>query len=78
MKMLCSGSDLDRLEQTRKRLLSAGISCELRRDIPGTDIQDVPSYPELWIKAEADFSHAVSILSHVCRPSPLGPRAFAP
>jgi len=65
MRLLCSGSDLEKLEKTRKELVRAGVSCELRRDIPVGDSLDIPSYPELWIKAEDDFPCAVSVFSRL-------------
>ncbi len=63
MRLLCSGSDLEKMERTRKELARMGIACELRRDIPVGNRADIPSYPELWIKTEEDFTKAVTVFS---------------
>jgi hypothetical protein len=65
MRLLCSGSDFDKLERTRTELVRKGIACELRRDIPTGHKSDIPTYPELWIKAERDFPQAVSVFSQL-------------
>ena len=65
MKFLCGGSDLEKLELARKKLVHMGIACELHRDATGTDSTAVPSYPELWIKREEDFRAAVRIFSRL-------------
>ena len=65
MRLLCSGSDLEKLERTRLELVNAGIACELRRDIATNDKLELPSYPEIWIKLEKDFSRAVYVFSRL-------------
>ena len=65
MRLLCSGSDLEKLERTRMELVNAGIACELRRDIATSDKVQFPSYPEIWIKMETDFSRAVYVFSRL-------------
>ena len=61
MKLLCGGSDLERLELARKKLIKMGIACELHRDVAAPDSSSIPSYPELWIKREEDFGAATRI-----------------
>ena len=61
MKLLCSGSDLERLELARKKQVRMGIACELHRDAAAKDPSSIPSYPELWIKREEDFGAATRI-----------------
>lgn len=70
MRLLCSGSDLEKLEKTRKELLGVGISCELRRDIPVGNRTDIPTYPEIWIKSEADFASAVRVFARLASVHP--------
>jgi hypothetical protein len=65
MRLLCSGSDVEKLERTRRELVSAGIACELRRDIATNEKLELPSYPETWIKMEKDFSRAVHVFSRL-------------
>ena len=65
MRLLCSGSDLEKLERARMELAKAGIACELRRDIATDDKLEFPSYPEIWIKMEKDFSRAVHVFSRL-------------
>ena len=65
MRLLCSGSDLDKMERTRKELVNAGIACELRRDIATSEKEELPSYPEIWVKMEKDFSRAVHVFSRL-------------
>ena len=65
MRLLCSGSDLNKLERTRKELVNVGISCELRRDIPVGNRSDLPTYPEIWIKSEDDFPVAVLVFARL-------------
>lgn len=67
MKMLCSGSDLAKLELLKKRLIGIGVACELRQDfenVTGTDAHfEVPSYPELWVQQDEDLPLASIILT---------------
>lgn len=65
MRLLCCGSDLDKLELARKKLVRLGIACELHRDAVARDHPEIPSYPELWIKREEDFLAAVRIFSRL-------------
>ena len=65
MKLLCCGSDLEKLELARKKLVRMGIACELHRDATGNDGLEIPSYPELWIKREEDFGAAVRIFARL-------------
>ncbi len=65
MRLLCCGSDMDKLEMARKKLVRLGIACELHRDTPQKDHPEIPSYPELWIKREEDFGAAARILSRL-------------
>jgi hypothetical protein len=65
MKLLCCGSDLEKLELARKKLVRMGIACELHRDAAARDDSEIPSYPELWIKRENDFGAAVRIFSRL-------------
>ena len=65
MRLLCCGSDLERLEQARKKLVRMGIACELHRDASEKDGSGIPSYPELWVKREEDFGAAVGIFSRL-------------
>src|SRR5579859_5394220 len=66
MKLLCGGSDLDRLELARKKLVKMGIACELHRDAASPDSSSIPTYPELWIKREEDFGAATRIFCRLC------------
>ena len=65
MRLLCSGSDVEKLERTRTELVNAGIACELRRDIATNEKVELPSYPEIWIKMERDFPRAVHVFSRL-------------
>ena len=65
MKLLCCGSDLEKLELARKKLVRLGIACELHRDVASVDVGEIPTYPELWIKREEDFGAAVRIFSRL-------------
>lgn len=65
MRLLCSGSDIEKLERTRSELLRLGISCELRRETPVNSHPEIPIYPELWIRAEQDFLRAVHVFSRL-------------
>jgi len=65
MKLLCGGSDLEKLELARKKLVRMGIACELHRDATASDSSAIPSYPELWVKREQDFGAAVRILARL-------------
>ena len=65
MKFLCCGSDSEKLELARKKLVRLGIACELHRDANGRDGSGIPCYPELWIKREEDFGAAVRIFSRL-------------
>jgi hypothetical protein len=65
MKLLCCGSDLEKLELARKKLIRLGIACELHRDAGLVNDSEIPSYPELWIKREEDFGAAVRIFSRL-------------
>ena len=65
MKFLCCGSDVDKLELARKKLVRMGIACEIHREAAGGDNVLIPSYPELWIKREQDFGAAVRIFSRL-------------
>ena len=64
MRLLCCGSDVERLELARKKLVRMGIACELHR-AAGKDGSEIPSYPELWVKREQDFGAAVGIFSRL-------------
>jgi hypothetical protein len=67
MKMLCSGSDLTKLERVRKRLIRAGVTCELRQDYSNPDApgmnSELPCYPELWLQRDEDYPIASTILT---------------
>lgn len=65
MKLLCCGSDVEKLELARKKLVRLGIACELHRDFAGVKEGEIPSYPELWVKREEDFGAAVRIFSRL-------------
>lgn len=67
MKMLCSGSDLRRLEKARNDLRRAGLACELREDFAASGPSELglglPCYPELWLHRDEDYSTAVTLLA---------------
>jgi hypothetical protein len=65
MRLLCCGSDTEKLEIARKKLVRLGIACELHRDAAVSDGSEIPTYPELWIKREEDFGAAVRIFSRL-------------
>ena len=65
MKLLCCGSDVDKMELARRKLVRMGIACEIHREAAGRDDSQIPSYPELWIKREQDFGAAVRIFSRL-------------
>jgi len=65
MMLLCSGSDMEKLEGTKKELLRLGIACELRAEALVDCHPEIPNYPELWIRAEQDFSRAVHVFSRL-------------
>ena len=65
MKLLCCGSDVEKMELARKKLVRLGIACEIYREPPRVKDGEIPSYPELWIKREEDFGAAVRIFSRL-------------
>jgi hypothetical protein len=69
MKMLFSSSTSLEAEVVRRKLLDAGIACEVRVDAGAEDMFPVPVYPELWIKNDDDFQTALKLCMR------LGPRS---
>ncbi len=63
MKMLFCASDRTRLENVSRRLLSAGVPCEIRQE-SGQDSSGVPFYPELWVRSGAEFKFALLVSMH--------------
>ena len=62
MKLLLGGSDLGKLERVRTRLLDMGVACDIVYDVDGDEQEELPSYPELWVRQDEDFDTAVSAL----------------
>jgi len=58
MKLLFSSSDASKVVNMRKKLVAAGIPCEVRGGAPPADF-----YPELWVEAGEDFRLAVVIFA---------------
>lgn len=65
MRLLCCGSDLEKMQLARNKLVRMGIACELHRDFATLNEGEIPYYPELWIKREEDFGAAVRIFSRL-------------
>jgi hypothetical protein len=61
MKMLFSSSTSLEVEVVRRKLLQAGIPCEIRSDAGEEDTFPIPSYPELWVKNPDDFHAALRL-----------------
>jgi hypothetical protein len=61
MKMLFSSSTSIEVEVVRRRLLGAGIACEVRNDAGAESPFPIPFYPELWIENDKDFQHALTL-----------------
>jgi len=56
MKLLFSSSDASKVVNMRKKLVAAGIPCEVRGGAPPADF-----YPELWVEAGEDFRQGKAI-----------------
>ena len=63
MKLLLSGSDREKLERLRKRLIGMGVACDLVHDCAGGQGPEVPTYPELWVRKDEDFETATLMLT---------------
>ena len=61
MKMLFSSRDRSQVEQVRQRLVSSGVSCEVRSVSADPSCQPQPAYLELWTRRSFDY-HTASIL----------------
>ncbi len=62
MKMLFSTTDRSEIRQVKKKLFAAGIQCKVRRNPVAQGVFGIPSFPELWIRDEADILRALRLL----------------
>ncbi len=58
MRLLLSGSDLEKLERVRVKLLSIGVACDIVQDTDENGAPGLPTYPELWVRRDSDFETA--------------------
>jgi hypothetical protein len=64
MRVLFSFPDRQRVVLVAGKLLAARIPCEVRGMPPEGQAANFPSYPEVWIRNDADY-HAASLV--LCR-----------
>jgi hypothetical protein len=62
MKLLLGGSDLGKLERVRTRLLGMGVACDIVYQLDEDAHEELPSYPELWVRQDEDFDTAMLAL----------------
>ena len=66
MKLLFSSSNRGLVDDMGKRLVRAGIPCEVRYRPTITDDCASADYKELWIQMENDLQWACSLLAMHC------------
>lgn len=64
MKMLFSASDQAQVNLFRKKLLEAGIKCEVRQNPVAQGVFGIPSYPELWVNNDGDILKALKLVGN--------------
>jgi len=62
MRLLLGGSDLEKLQRVRIKLLGMGVACDIVQDKDLNDASGLPIYPEVWVRREEDFDTAALAL----------------